>query len=134
MKAKKMLLILIPLIILITLAIILHKPNNLEKYEKFSGENEYGKVILEREDYIYKYSFIPNNVISKDHIKGDAYIFDFYTENDEQRFNCSINVFTNTIESSVHSEFIQDKRNLKAFYKVVITTKSGTYIIPISKQ
>lgn len=134
MKVKKMLLILMPVILLIALVVILNRPKELAAYEKFSGENEYGSVILEREDYLYKYSFIPNEDISKGHIEGDAYIFDFYTENDEQRFNCSINVFTSTIENSVHSEFVQDKRNVKAFYKVVITTKSGTLIIPISKQ
>lgn len=134
MRLKKMLLILIPLIILISLAAILVKPKSLEKYEKFSGENEYGKVTLEREDNNCEFTFVLNIAISKNHIFGDAYVFDFYTENDEQRFNCGVNVFTNTVQETIHSMFIPNKINLKPFYKVVITTKNGTYVIPLSKQ
>jgi hypothetical protein len=133
MNKKIILVLIIAFSFFAFLILMLFKPEDLKKYEKFTGENEYGKMVIEREEHIFKYNYMASGSISNEHKSGDWYVFDFYTNDNKLVLNCAINVFTVKAENNIHSQInIEEISKLKVC-KVVITTKNGKYEMPLSE-
>lgn len=130
-KHKRWLFILFTTVCLIS-AYIFYTSNKVDEQSAYSGSNGNGSISFSIDHGLYKFEFIPSEAIAKEHIKSDGYMFDFYTSNPEEKVSTSMNVFTETIEDKIFTQF-NNNIITSTFERVEITTKKGVYVIPLNR-
>lgn len=112
---------------------IFYTLNKSEEPCTYSGNNENGSISFNVNHGLYKFEFVPSEMIAKEHLKSDWYIFDFYTNKPEEKVSTSLNVFTETLEDHIFTQFNNNIITTK-FERVDIKTKNGVYVIPLMRD